>query len=481
VALQDLAPITALPDTVLRGFATALAAGGLSAAVLAPIVERARGLHPLLRRPVHLAELRRTAAPWASLARAFVFEDPVERSELRSSGIELEPLVDCGLLREAEGGLVSTLAMAVADGLYIHSDPLHEGGDAVMGLGPLTIPLCAAVRPTRQLGRALDLGCGAGVVALLLSRRVRSVVATDINPRAVAMTRLNARLNGIDNVDAREGHLFEPVSSERFDLVASQPPFIPDGGGSNAPRFMAGGSRGDELSLGLLEQLPDHLVEGGRGVCVIEWAHGPSHEAPATRIASLLEGAPVDVLIFEYPATEARPHVVEYAAALHPRLGPPFEAEAERRLTHLAEVGVDVLVPSFVVLRRVDDRRPRLQRCAGNAPSLANAERIDARLRAIEVLASPASLTSASLRRLPGLVIRSGGADAAQLLAELPSEAMTMPVSVEPQLAAWLERFATPKRVEHAIAEACGSDAGAAGAAVRTIAQGLMSGLFEVV
>jgi hypothetical protein len=178
VALRDLAPITALPDSVLRGLATALAAGGLTVAVLAPIVERARGLHPLLRHPVHLAELRRTQAPWASLARAFVFEDPVERSELESAGIELEPLVACGLLRESESGLVSPFAMAVVDGLYIYSDPLHQGGDAVMGMGPLTIPLCTAVRPTRQLGRALDLGCGAGVVALLLSRRVRSVGAS---------------------------------------------------------------------------------------------------------------------------------------------------------------------------------------------------------------------------------------------------------------------------------------------------------------
>jgi SAM-dependent methyltransferase len=220
--------------------------------------------------------------PFAVAARAFMFGDVVSEQDLVGLGLDLAPLRDSGLLVERGGGLASPFTMSLIDGLFILADPLEHGGDAVMGMGPLTVPLCAAAKPLRPIGRALDLGCGAGVVALLLSRRAVKVVATDINPRAVAMTRFNARLNALENVEVREGSLFEPVARERFDLIASQPPFIPQPEGATAGDFMTGGSLGDELSKKLMEVLPDHLVEGGLGVLVIEWAHGPTHAAPSS-------------------------------------------------------------------------------------------------------------------------------------------------------------------------------------------------------
>ena len=39
------------------------------------------------------------------------------------------------------------------------------------------------------------------------------------------MTRLNAALNEVE-VDVRDGSFFEPVAGERFDLIATNPPFV---------------------------------------------------------------------------------------------------------------------------------------------------------------------------------------------------------------------------------------------------------------
>ena len=63
---------------------------------------------------------------------------------------------------------------------------------------------------------ALDLGTGSGVQAFLAARHSGHVVGLDLNPRALRLARLNAALNGVENVDWRQGDLFEPVRDERL-------------------------------------------------------------------------------------------------------------------------------------------------------------------------------------------------------------------------------------------------------------------------
>jgi methyltransferase family protein len=53
-----------------------------------------------------------------------------------------------------------------------------------------------------------------------------SVVAVDVNPRALAFTALNAAPNEVHNVECREGSWFTPVAGERFDLIACNPPHV---------------------------------------------------------------------------------------------------------------------------------------------------------------------------------------------------------------------------------------------------------------
>jgi len=72
----------------------------------------------------------------------------------------------------------------------------------------------------------LDVGCGYGPIGLAASQLVPEgrVTMVDINERAVALARENARLNGIANVTVLQSDLYEAVKDERYDAILTNPP-----------------------------------------------------------------------------------------------------------------------------------------------------------------------------------------------------------------------------------------------------------------
>ena len=76
-----------------------------------------------------------------------------------------------------------------------------------------------------------DLGTGSGAIALALARErpQARVVATDASAAALGVAQANAAGNGIGNVEFRQGDWLAPLAGERFDLIASNPPYIADG------------------------------------------------------------------------------------------------------------------------------------------------------------------------------------------------------------------------------------------------------------
>ncbi len=73
-------------------------------------------------------------------------------------------------------------------------------------------------------GRVLDMGTGCGIVAIEAVARGHTVIATDLYADTLALAAFNARLNGItERLEFRQGHLFEPVAGETFDLVLTAP------------------------------------------------------------------------------------------------------------------------------------------------------------------------------------------------------------------------------------------------------------------
>ena len=73
---------------------------------------------------------------------------------------------------------------------------------------------------------ARSIGPGCGIQALLAAKHSERVVATDVNPRALAFAAFNAALNGIDKIEFRLGDGFAPVEGESFDLIVSNPPYV---------------------------------------------------------------------------------------------------------------------------------------------------------------------------------------------------------------------------------------------------------------
>jgi release factor glutamine methyltransferase len=84
--------------------------------------------------------------------------------------------------------------------------------------------------PDRALDVA-DLGTGSGAIALALAqaRPQARVLATDASAAALAVARGNAAANGLDNVEFGQGDWYAPLAARRFDLLASNPPYIAEG------------------------------------------------------------------------------------------------------------------------------------------------------------------------------------------------------------------------------------------------------------
>jgi len=203
------------------------------------------------------------------------------------------------------------LQLELVNQLMIVSDPQGRDPATVMAVGGSTQLLAGACYPRSDVDRILDLGCGSGALALLMSAACREVVASDINPRALQLARFNAALNGVRNVQWRLGHLFEPVAGERFDLLVSQPPFLPRAPSTPQVLYLHGGARGDELVLELLAQAPAYLTPAGTGIVLSDFPllDEPLHQ----RLRSAIPERGLMLLHAEH-ATAAATHVTLYGS-----------------------------------------------------------------------------------------------------------------------------------------------------------------------
>jgi release factor glutamine methyltransferase len=111
----------------------------------------------------------------------------------------------------------------------------------------------------------LELGTGSGAIAVSAAKGgARSVTVVDVSRRALATAWLNARINGV-RVTPRRGDLFSPVADERFDLIVSNPPYLPshDIPRRGAARAWEGGTDGRALLDRICADVGRHLRPGG--------------------------------------------------------------------------------------------------------------------------------------------------------------------------------------------------------------------------
>ena len=242
--------------------------------------------------------------------------------------------------------------IAPVDGLLIASDrlstdPTDDPPDYVSTYSP-TARLCDLLTPRPRSKRALDVGTGNGIHALLAARHTRHVVATDVNARALAFTEVNAALSSLDNVECRRGSLFEPVDGERFDLIVCNAPYVVSP--ERRWTYRDGALEGDELSERVVRGAAAQLEEGGFANVCVTWLGGDA-EVPDERVAEWVDGSGCDAWIL--PLNESSP--VEYAERWNSHFsGDPAEYDdaLQRWTSYLERLGAAVVTEGAVLLHR---------------------------------------------------------------------------------------------------------------------------------
>ena len=325
------------------------------------------------------------------LVHLFVGHDAVDARALaeRIRPAKVAELESAGLLERSGTEVVSRFGIERWGGVAVLHDwpEWRDSSDYVMGLTNAGRSL-AWFTPRAPTGRVLDLGTGSGIQALCAASHAESVVAVDVNPRAVAMTEASAALCRTDRVEAREGSWFEPVEGESFDLVVTNPPFVisPE----NRLVYRDGGREADELCGALLTDLPGVLAPGGRAVMLVEWAQRAGEEWSTTPLGWLASLA-ADGIVVRYG--DSTP--LQYATRWNQMVAPDpvaLRRTVRKWLAEYERLGLEHMYEGVICLRRPHEARRETRPTRGRSSPIVSST-------AREATSSPTSLTATSRPR----------------------------------------------------------------------------------
>ena len=149
----------------------------------------------------------------------------------------------------------------------------------------------------------LDLCTGSGCIGIAVATYLPwvNVDATDISSRALELARGNVHRHGVESrVRLLQSDLFSALGGRRYDLIVTNPPYIPLPAIAGLPDEyraepeigLVSGEDGLEASLQILLQAADYLREGGILLCEV----GESEQ----RLAQRLPGVPFTWLEFQH-------------------------------------------------------------------------------------------------------------------------------------------------------------------------------------
>ncbi|MDO4815548.1 MAG: methyltransferase [Bacillota bacterium] len=186
---------------------------------------------------------------------------------------------------------------------------------------------------TGKRARGIDLGCGSGILPLLLLNKAERLNMTglEIIPDAAAFAEANLKENGL----AERGKILvgdikdhrRLFSSGEFDLVVSNPPYFAEGSGALSPRDDRAAARGE-----LLCSLED-VVRAAAYLCRTGGAFYMVHRAE--RLADAV------CLLREYGLEPKRLRTVSHSAEKEPSL---ILLEARRG----GSAGIKLMPPLFI-------------------------------------------------------------------------------------------------------------------------------------
>ncbi|HEX6761324.1 MAG TPA: methyltransferase [Gaiellaceae bacterium] len=302
---------------------------------------------------VPVLERRLPRSPLATAVRLLLLQLPVPAADAASalgddgSGA----LVELGIAERRNGELAPLGRIMPVEGLLLACDAFPTGAADPPGYVAAFTPTaswCAALTPRRKVDRALDVGTGNGAQALFAARHSRHVVATDVNPRALAFTSLNAALNGFDNVEPRLGNLFAPVAGEQFDLITCNAPYVisPE----TKWQYRDGGLPADELSARVVSGAAGALADDGYATLLVSWL-AEDEDEPDHRMYGWLEGTGCDAWVLGLAGADPLEHAAtwnDHLADDHPALAEALDTWA----AYFDELGVGWITEGAVLLHR---------------------------------------------------------------------------------------------------------------------------------
>ena len=281
--------------------------------------------------------------------------------------------------REGSEVLLVSDPDAAAEAFTGSADHVPGAGNASMSLlnvvPPLTFGEKAETGDSSTPIEALDLGCGSGVLSLLLAAensasgavQVR-VTGTDISERALAFARLGrvSATRGVDNqrnkptnVEWLQGSWFEPVRERTFDLILSNPPFVmapPEREGSTT--YRESGLELDGASALVVGETPQYLKPGGRAHLLAGWALAEG-ESAAQRVASWLPGTGVRAWVVQRETVSVAEYVstwlTDEGIDIRSRAG---HARMTEWLEYLAAHSITQIGLGYVHIEKLADSQP---------------------------------------------------------------------------------------------------------------------------
>ncbi len=280
----------------------------------------------------------------------------------RSAPARIDELAGGGVVRVAGDEVVARVSVRPIDApegwVVAHDRPAPAGGgplaaDHVIGVSASTMALAGAT-VRRPVTAALDLGTGCGAQALFATRHSDRVVATDVNPRAVAMARLSMALNGLGehDVDVRQGDLLDPVAGESFGLVVANPPFVISP--SERYLFRDAAHPLDGLCRSLVRSVPAHLAVGGHFQCLASWAHVAGDDW-RERLRAWFAGTGCDALVLSREVLDPGAHAASWLRQTEPP--DRWEPEYDRWMAYYERHRVEAIGLGLVTMRRRADGR----------------------------------------------------------------------------------------------------------------------------
>ena len=320
--------------------------------------------HEALGRNETTPALRRTTAgaPLETLVRLFLLQAPVplEAAERALPGL-VDALTGEGFLERSVDEVTARLDCRpyAADDteLWVVSDltPGLDGGpqqarpDHVLGISSASTSL-AQLTIREPVGTALDLGTGCGVQALHLAAHADRVVATDVNQRALAITRFNAALNEMPAIEVRDGSYFDPVAADRFDLIATNPPFVISPATGDRLVYRDSGLPGDRVVEQIVRAAPAHLTEGGWCQVLANWAIERGRPWD-DRLAGWLDPA-CDVLVVQREVVDPATYVELWLKDSGHHGGTGYRQRYDAWLGWFEEQGIEGVGFGWINLRR---------------------------------------------------------------------------------------------------------------------------------